>query len=302
MSAGMATTVGLVGLGIMGSAYARHLQAANCVVVGYDIDREACARLAAVGGVAAASPRAVAEQAGVVLMALPSVDALRAACLDRDSGILAANMRGRILVEMSTLPVAAKEECRAALSRAGADMLDCPVSGTGAQAQRRDIVLYASGEAAVVARARPVLEAVAREVRHVGPFGAGMKLKCVANLLVTIHNLASAEAMLLAEAAGLDLATVYEAIKSGAGNSKIFELRAPMMIEGRYEPPTMKLGVHMKDLKLILEEARSLACPTPLLAASLPLYEAALAAGREGQDTAALFAVLQAAKGAGKAS
>jgi putative dehydrogenase len=175
-------------------------------------------------------------------------------------------------------------------------MLDCPVSGTGAQAAKRDIVLYASGEEGVTERWRTVLGSFSRAVTHVGPFGAGMKLKCVANLLVTIHNLASAEAMLLAEAAGLDPAIVYDAIRAGAGNSRIFELRAPMMIEDRYAPPTMKMAVHMKDIALILDAARDLSCPTPLLAASVPYYEAALAEGRQDEDTAALFAVLRGMK------
>jgi putative dehydrogenase len=294
-----ASSVGIVGLGIMGSSYARHAREAGHAVVGYDIAKPALDALSALGGRLAASPREVAAQSDIILMALPSVESLRAACLDGKDGVLAGAAAGTILVEMSTLPVAAKEECRSALAASGIDMLDCPVSGTGAQAAQRDIVLYASGDPAVTERARPVLQAIAREVRHVGAFGAGMKLKCVANLLVTIHNLASAEAMLLAEASGLDLAVVYDAIRSGAGNSRIFELRAPMMIEGRYEPPTMKMGVHMKDLVLILDAARDVACPTPLLTASLPFYTAALAAGRAGQDTAALFAVLHDMMGQG---
>ena len=285
--------VGIVGLGIMGSAYARHLHAAGVALVGYDVAAPALDAFVRLGGKPAASPRDVAAASDLVLTALPSVAALRQACLDAQAGIAAASAAGKAVVEMSTLPVAAKEECRAALAAGGADMLDCPVSGTGAQAATRDIVLYASGEAKVTERWRTLLECFAREVRHVGPFGAGMKLKCVANLLVTIHNLASAEAMLLAEKSGLDLDLVYDAIRSGAGNSRIFELRAPMMIAGRYEPPTMKMEVHMKDLALILDEARALSCPTPLLAASLPFYEAALAAGRKDQDTAALFAVLR---------
>ena len=291
--------VGLIGLGIMGASYARHLRAAGRAVIGYDIAEPPLAALAALGGRAAASPREVASQAEIILMALPSEASLGEACLDATRGVVAASGPGTILVEMSTLPLAAKEACRAALAAKGAAMLDCPVSGTGAQAAARDIVLYASGAEEATEQARPVLASIAREVRHVGPFGAGMKLKCVANLLVTIHNLATAEAMLLAEAAGLDLAVVYDAIRAGAGNSRIFELRAPLMIEGRYEPPTMKMGVHMKDIALIRDAAKALDCPTPLLAASVPYYEAALEEGRVDQDTAALFAVLRGMAGRG---
>ena len=286
-------TIGILGLGIMGSAYARHLAAAGHPVIGYDPVPSALAALAERSGRAARSAREVAAEADLVLIALPSVSALKTACLDSEAGLVAGIEAGKAVVEMSTLPIAAKEECRAALAARGAAMLDCPVSGTGAQAASRDIVLYASGDASVTERWRAVLECFAREVRHVGPFGAGMQLKCVANLLVTIHNLASAEAMLLAESFGLDLDLAYDAIRSGAGTSRIFELRAPMMIAERYTPATMKMGVHMKDIAIIREEAASHGCPTPLLDASLPLYEAALADGRESEDTAALFEVLR---------
>jgi len=284
--------VGIVGIGIMGTAYARNLANAGFAVSGFDIDPDRLAALKNAGGAPAESPRQVAENADVILLALPSVDALRAACLGPD-GIVAGIRKGTVVVEMSTLPLPAKEECRKALETAGAAMLDCPVSGTGAQAEKRDLVLYASGEEAAVDKLRPVFEALARETRYVGPFGAGMKLKYVANLLVTIHNLATAEALLLAEKAGLDLPLVYEAIRSGAGTSRMFEVRGPLMIEDRYEPATMKFDVYMKDISLIMDFAREFECPVPLMTASLPYYVAALAQGRGKQDTAGLFAVLK---------
>jgi 3-hydroxyisobutyrate dehydrogenase-like beta-hydroxyacid dehydrogenase len=285
-------TVGIVGLGIMGLAYARNLCSAGFAVRGYDIVPEQIAALEAAGGTAAASPRAVAEGAEVVLLALPSVAALEAVCAGED-GLAAGVAAGAVIAEMSTLPLAAKEHCRARLEPHGAAVLDCPVSGTGAQAARRDLSIYASGDGGAIARAQPVFDALARETRQVGPFGAGTKLKFVANLLETIHNLAAAEALMLAEKAGLDLSLVYEAVCAGAGTSRVFELRGPMMVEGRYRPATMKLDVYMKDISLILDFAREVGCPTPLTAASLPLYVAALAEGRAKDDTAALFAVLQ---------
>jgi L-threonate 2-dehydrogenase len=200
---------------------------------------------------------------------------------------------GQVLVEMSTLPLDAKDDARKAVSQTGATLLDCPVSGTGAQAAKGDLVVFASGDADAIERIRPVFAGLARDVRQVGPFGAGMKMKYVANLLVSIHNLASAEALLLAEKSGLDLQMVYEAISSGAGTSRMFEVRAPLMIEGRYEPATMSMGLYQKDLALIIDHARDVDCPVPLMAATLPFYSAAMAQGRAREDTAALFAVLQ---------
>jgi L-threonate 2-dehydrogenase len=285
-------TVGIVGLGIMGLAYARNLRKAEFPVVGFDVAEERGVALEEAGGRALASPEAVAREAPVILLALPSVSALRQATVGAD-GIVKGLRPGAIVAEMGTLPLDAKEAARDALEAAGARTLDCPVSGTGAQAAVGDLVIYASGDEAAVADVRPVFDGFARSTLYVGPFGAGIKLKYVANLLVTIHNLAAAEALLLAERAGLDLRMVFEAIRSGAGTSRMFEVRAPLMIEGAYEPATMKMDVYMKDLTLILDFAREVRCPTPLMSASLPYYVAALAEGRDKEDTAALFGVLQ---------
>lgn len=281
--------VGLLGLGIMGSAYAKHLLAAGATVVGHDPSPEAGEAFREAGGTPVASPAEVAAGAEAILLALPSARALEGAV----EAMLPALGPGHVLAEMGTLPLKAKEAARARAAERGATLLDCPVSGTGAQAAAGDLVVFVSGDEAAAARLRPVLEALARDVRHVGPFGAGMKLKLVANLLVTIHNLSTAEALMFARRAGLDLGMVYDAVRTGAGGSRMFDLRAPLMIEGRYEPATMKMETYMKDLALIMEEAAALGAPVPLMAASLPFYHAAMAQGRNREDTAALFAVLE---------
>lgn len=284
--------VGIVGLGIMGGAYARNLMAAGFDVVGYDVAEGARAALRDAGGTAAGTLSELAEQASVVITSLADPRALTAVCLD-EGGLDGALRAGSVVIETSTLPIDLKEICRAGLAERDVTLLDCPVSGTGAQAAAKDLLIYASGEPGALAACERVFDGFARETLQVGPFGAGMKLKYVANHLVTIHNLASAEAMLLASKAGLDLETTYRAITGGAGNSRIFELRAPMMVRETYEPATMKFDVFMKDLALITDFARGLSSPAPLFAACLPYYSAALAQGREKQDTAGLFGVLK---------
>ena len=281
--------VGVIGLGIMGMAYATNLRRAGAEVLGFDPVPAARTALDSLGGRGCETAADVAQGADVILMALPSVKALDAVVAE----MLPHLRAGMVIAEMGTLPLEAKEAVRAACSEVGVALLDCPVSGTGAQAATGDLVVFASGEAADVEVLRPVFAALARDIRHVGPFGAGIKLKLVANLLVTIHNLAAAEALLLAEKSGLDLGMVFEAIRSGAGNSRMFEVRAPLMIDARYEPATMKMYIYQKDLALIMDHARDVSCPVPLMAASLPFYSAALAQGRHKEDTAALFAVLQ---------
>ena len=144
-----------------------------------------------------------------------------------------------------------------------------------------------------MAAARPVLERLGRTVKEVGPFGAGSKVKYVANLLVSIYNVATAEAMVLAEKAGLDPAMVFDVLYDSAATSRIFQLRAPFMVEGVYEPATAKVSMFVKDLDVIGAFANSLSCPTPLLAAIRPIYAAAMAQGMAELDGAAVYAVLE---------
>jgi 3-hydroxyisobutyrate dehydrogenase-like beta-hydroxyacid dehydrogenase len=139
----------------------------------------------------------------------------------------------------------------------------------------------------------PLFGDFAREAHDLGAFGNGTRMKLVANLLVAIHNVASAEAFVLGIKAGLDPTKILELVKSGAGNSRVFELRGPMMAAGRYDDATMKLSVWQKDMAIIREFAAALKSPTPLFDATTPVYDAALADGLGAQDTAAVCAVLE---------
>jgi len=156
----------------------------------------------------------------------------------------------------------------------------------------KDLVVYASGDRRAYRRVVPVLDAFARAHYYVGAFGAGSKMKFVANLLVAIHNVAAAEAIVLAINAGLDPAMVVKVIGDGAGSSRMFQVRGPLMAKGDYSHPTMKLEVWQKDMTIIADFARQLGCQTPLFAATGPIYTAARAMGGQ-QDTAAVCAVLE---------
>jgi 3-hydroxyisobutyrate dehydrogenase-like beta-hydroxyacid dehydrogenase len=118
-------------------------------------------------------------------------------------------------------------------------------------------------------------------------------MKFVANLLVAIHNVASAEAMVLGIKAGLDPQQIHDLVTAGAGNSRVFELRAPMMVAGSYDDATMKIDVWQKDMAIITGFATSLGAPTPLLNATMPIYASAMATGHAQHDTAAVCAVLE---------
>jgi L-threonate 2-dehydrogenase len=282
----------MIGLGIMGSAMAANLIRAKYRVLGYDVLEARRRALRRAGGLAARECGDVAGQAGIVICSLPSSDALR-----QTAGALAEAARPKLIViETSTLPLAAKEEARGVLAARGATLLDCPLSGTGSQARMRDLVVLASGDRRAYRCVGPVLDAVARARVHVGEFGAGSRMKLVATLLVAIHNVAAAEALVLAMKAGFDPALAFKVLSAGAGSSRMLQVRGPMMVAGDYSQPLMKLGVWQKDMTIIANFAREAGCPTPLFAATAPIYTAATAAG-ENQDTAAVCGVLEAGAG-----
>ncbi len=283
----MSGTVGVVGLGIMGSAMSGHLLTRG-PVVGYDVDAARRADLERAGGRAAASVREVAEQADVVVTSLPTADAALAVCAE----LAAAARPGLVVAETSTLPHQVKERCRQLLADAGAELLDCPLSGTGAQALERDVVVYGSGDEAAFERARPVLEGFSRSVRHLGPFGSGSTMKLVANQLVAVHNASTAEAFALGEAAGLDPQQIYDTIRDGAGNSVIFEKRGRLMVDRTYLPATAKVSMFVKDVGLVGDLAAELGVATPMLDATRPLYDRGVELGLADADAAALLDVL----------
>jgi putative dehydrogenase len=285
--------VGIIGLGIMGGAIGRNLAAAGWRVIGRDIDAARCAEAQTAGIEIVGGAAKLAERAPTILVSLPSPQALRATVEE----IAAANLPRRIIAEMSTLAQADKVEAEARLRAAGHVMLDCPISGTGSQAKVKDLVIYASGERDAVAALAPIFADFSRQAHDLGAFGNGTKMKFVANLLVAIHNVASAEAFVLGIKAGLDPKQILELISAGAGTSRIFELRGPMMAENRYDDVTMSVKIWQKDMTVIGDFARELGCPTPLFSASGPIYAAAMATGHAGEDTASVCAVLEAMAG-----
>jgi 3-hydroxyisobutyrate dehydrogenase-like beta-hydroxyacid dehydrogenase len=287
--------VGIIGLGIMGGAIGRNLVAAGWRVIGHDIDPARRAEAGTAGIDLAEDAAKVAGAAPVLLLSLPSPQALHVVVAE----IAAAKLPQRTVAEMGTFALADKIAAEQTLRAAGHVMLDCPISGTGAQAKVKDLVIYASGDHAAIAGLQSMFAAFSRQAHDLGAFGNGTKMKFVANLLVAIHNVASAEAFVLGMKAGLDPKQIFELISAGAGTSRVFELRGPMMAENRYggDNVTMRVKTWQKDMTVIGDFARELGCPTPLFSASGPIYAAAMAHGHGGDDTASVCAVLEAMAG-----
>jgi putative dehydrogenase len=281
--------VGVVGLGIMGGAFAENLVGAGWRVLGYDIDPARCRAMARAGVEIAPDAKALAAEVPTIITSLPKPGALDATV----KAINAARVSPRVIVEASTFTIDDKLRAERALAKAGHVMLDCPVSGTGAQAKVKDLVVYASGDSKAIRKLRPLMAAFTRAMHDLGAFGNGSRMKYVANLLVAINNVASAEAMVLGLKAGLDAKTVFDMVTAGVGNSRVFELRAPMMVKDNYNDATMKISVWQKDMAVIGAYARQIGVPTPMFDATVPVYNKAMKTGHAEHDTAAVCAVLE---------
>ncbi|MFN0300706.1 MAG: NAD(P)-dependent oxidoreductase [Burkholderiales bacterium] len=291
-------TIGVIGLGIMGGAMAEALLAAGHRVVGYDVAPSANARLRKAGGRGLASAGAVAQNADILITSLPST-----AALDDAVTKIAAAKRGRrsaqlVVIEMSTLPVADKERAEEMLGKAGAVMLDCPISGTAARMKERSWSIYVSGPTAACERADPILAVFADLRPNVGPFGHGTKMKLVANHLVAIYNVAYGETMTFARKMGLNSKRVFDLMaNSPVLGTGVFKLRGAQMVKRQYTPATMKIDVWQKDMQVIGDMAKAVNCPVPLFTACVPVYTTAMAMGLAKEDTASTCEVIGAMAG-----
>jgi putative dehydrogenase len=286
--------VAMIGLGIMGASFARRMQTAGFHVTGYDPDPQRCRATASDGVRVASSCLNALREADVVLCSLPGNHALEATATEV-SRLPQCSRNRLVVVELSTLDIGFKLRQHDRLASLGATMLDCPVSGTGTQAAEGQVIVYSSGSEQHVNGIRPVLQSFSSQCFYLGPFGNGMRMKLIANLLVAIHNAATAEALSLASKAGIDLQACCEIISAGgAATSRVLELRGPLMASGAYSPPTMRLDLWQKDMHLIREFAHGLNSATPLFSVTVPLYERAVEQGLGALDTAAVYEIVKA--------
>jgi 3-hydroxyisobutyrate dehydrogenase-like beta-hydroxyacid dehydrogenase len=278
--------VGVIGLGIMGSAMSANLAKNGFKVYGFDPLGKARSTLKRAGGIPLESVPDVFSKTKIIITSLPSASALHEACK-------AAEGKGAVVIETSTLPIKEKIKARNTLKKKGITLLDCPLSGTGAQAKVGDLVVFASGDRNAFLKVKNTLKAFSRGHHYLGEFGNGSKMKYVANLMVAIHNVSAAEAFALGMKAGLSPKAIFDVQANSAGSSRMFQVRGPMMVAGRYDNVTMKNEVWQKDMKIIGDYARSLGVATPTFKASAGVYKAAMAQGFGKQDTGAVCAVLE---------
>jgi len=288
-------SVGMIGLGIMGSAMAINLQASGFAVTGIDVSPAARKKMTSKLSKVGTTPGMLVGKTQHIISSLPSVAALLLVCEELASQAVKQGLpKGSLVVaETSTLPIEDKLAARKVLAKAGIKMIDAPLSGTGAQAKVRDLTVYASGEAGPIRHMTEVFKGFSRAQFTVGEFGNGMKMKLVANLLVAIHNVSTAEAILFGKQMGLEPKMIVDVVADGAGGSRMFQVRGPMMVNRSWDEATMKINIWQKDMAIIYEALRALSVPAPLFTACIPVYLAAMAQGHAMDDTAAVYAVLE---------
>jgi L-threonate 2-dehydrogenase len=284
-------TIGIVGLGLLGSAIAARLRAAGHPVIGHDIVPACVEQLVALGGTAAKSSADVARVADAVLIVLPSLAAVESVVLGAD-GVAAGARPGQTVMQMSTISPELTRRLDAALTARRLAFLDCPVSGTSGMVARGNGAFYVGGERALYERWRPMLESILPRAFYIGTAGQAMLLKLVANLLVALNSASVAEALTLARQGGLDAGLVVNVLSAGAAASQMLQIRGPMMAGGHF-PAQMKLELFMKDLHLIQAAAHASGAALPLTDVAERLFAATQAAGHGAEDLAVVITEMQ---------
>ncbi len=276
--------IGFLGMGAMGGPMARRLGQKGFRVTGYDVSEARSAAAAEAGVAIAKSPAAAAEAADVVMSSLPNPATVRAAYLGTD-GAVPALRAGALLIDMSTIDPGTWGEVAEAAAARGAQSLGAPVSGGPADAGSGRLVFLVGGDAAVVDRARPVLEALGSEVHHLGPLGSGHIVKLVNNVMSMCNVAVAAEAMVLGVRAGMDPQRLFDVLSTSGGRSHHFLKRFPNVLAGDFTPH-FSISLSRKDLSLALKMAESLGVPMLATSTVRQIYEAAAAQGLDKLDMA----------------
>jgi len=287
-----ALRVGFIGLGIMGRPMALNVLKAGFPVTAWNrSDNDRLQEVLATGAKRGASPADVAARSDVAIVNVTDSPDVEAVILGKD-GVIEGITRGAIVVDMSTISPEVTRSIGDQLRAHGADMIDAPVSGGERGAIEGTLSIMLGGEAATLARVRPVLEAMGKKIVHCGPLGAGQTVKLCNQIVVGIHNLAMSEALVFAAKAGVSVDRMVEAVAAGAGGSWAMTNLAPRVLRRDFAPG-FKLGLQQKDLRLALEAARNTRTPLPGTALVHQLYAALEADGLAGEGNQALVKTLE---------
>ncbi len=287
----MPERVGFIGLGIMGSGMTHNLLRASVDLTVYNRSPERMQPLANAGAATAANPAALAAAVDVVFICVsdtPDVEQV----LFGEEGVLQGAKSGSLVVDMSTISPAATRQFADRLAEGGVAMIDAPVSGGSEGAAKGTLSIMVGGEAADVERARPYLEAMGSTITHLGPVGSGQSCKLVNQILVVGNMLATAEALVFAEASGLDLERTVEAVAGGAAGSWMLANRGPQAIRRDWRPG-FTIDLQQKDLRLVLEAADQTGAPVLATSTIFQLYRTLQREGLGAEGNHALIKALE---------
>lgn len=288
-------SIGFVGLGIMGHGMAANLVDAGIETAVWNRTAGRADDLVAAGAVLLPSPADVAAQCDVVMVCVsdtPDVDAV----VFGDQGVATALRPGGLIVDHSTISPEATKRFAEKVCQLGGHWLDAPVSGGSEGAVNGTLSIMIGGDADQVARAMPYLDVVGATITHVGPTGAGQLVKAVNQILVVVNQLAVSEALLLADAGGLDLDATLKAVEGGAAGSWMLSNRGPQMIERDWRPG-FTIDLQQKDLRLVLDAADELGVPVPGTSLVFQMYRALQAQGLGSDGNHALVKALETMSG-----
>ena len=284
-------TIGSIGLGAMGGSYAKFLIEDNYTVYGVDPDTQNAEIFTSLGGLLLNNISDLVDKSNVIILSLPTVPIFKEVINEIE--VNGKSNESKILVDMNTISLDDKIETKNKLEKLNISMVDAPVSGTGAQAKVKDIVVMSSGDKIIVDECDEIFRSFSKQNIYVGDFGNGIKFKILANLLVTVHNTVTAEALLLGQKVGLEEKMIYEVLNAGAATSVMLDKRMPLMINKNYEPATASMRIFLKDIDVITDYLKSNNLSSPTFEAAANLYNQSKENIPITYDTAAIYEQLK---------
>jgi len=284
-------TIGSIGLGAMGGSYAKFLLEENYTVYGIDPDTQNAEIFTSLGGLLLNNISELVDKSNVIILSLPTVPIFKEVINEIE--VNGKSNESKILIDMNTISLDDKIETKNKLEKLNISMVDAPVSGTGAQAKVKDIVVMSSGDKIIVDECDEIFRSFSKQNIYVGDFGNGIKFKILANLLVTVHNTVTAEALLLGQKVGLEEKMIYEVLNAGAATSVMLDKRMPLMINKNYEPATASMRIFLKDIDVITDYLKSNNLSSPTFEAAANLYNQSKENIPITYDTAAIYEQLK---------
>ena len=284
-------TIGSIGLGAMGGSYAKFLIEDNYTVYGVDPDTQNAEIFTSLGGLLLNNISELVDKSNVIILSLPTVPIFKEVINEIE--VNGKSNESKILIDMNTISLDDKIETKNKLEKLNINMVDAPVSGTSAQAKVKDIVVMSSGDKIIIDECGDIFSSFSKQNIYVGDFGNGIKFKILANLLVTVHNTVTAEALLLGQKAGLEEKMIYQVLNAGAATSVMLDKRMPLMINKNYEPATASMRIFLKDIDVITDYLKSNNLNSPTFEAAANLYNQSKENIPITYDTAAIYEQLK---------